>query len=250
MPRSVLLVEDDDAIRESLSEFLTREGYQTFTARNGRDALTWLAANDRPGVILLDLMMPVTNGMQFLTVRGRDTALRDIPVVVMTAWVNRWKDAVRDDVDGVLAKPIDSEKLLAIVSRYCELAGAQGILCWARLKIDSPIRIRRGAWYRVTATSPSAVAIDVGDESLLVPAAVLELVDRKPSRWTVVPRPLNASLLLPASWGDCYGVCPNCAHRAPVFRMPNALACPMCGRLFPVAWEEAYLGRRMTPASS
>ena len=124
MPTSVLLIEDDATIRVPLAELLMREGYEAFGVANGREALDWLQQHDRPSLILLDLMMPVMSGVQFLAAR-RNTPLAEIPVVVLTAWISRCQDNVRRDVDGVLAKPIDTDKLVAIVARYCSAAPNQ-----------------------------------------------------------------------------------------------------------------------------
>jgi CheY-like chemotaxis protein len=89
--------------------------------RDGQEALDQLLSRaERPAVIFLDLMMPRMSGVQFLTARRRDPSLRDIPVIVLTAWTNRMVTEYAPDVDGVLSKPFDSDKLLAIVSRYCD----------------------------------------------------------------------------------------------------------------------------------
>ncbi len=120
MSYPVLLVEDDRPLREPLAEFLRTEGYEVVTTANGTEALEWLRNHSPPGVILLDLMMPLMSGMQFLTTRRRDFQLRVVPVVVITGWSNRWHEAFTIDVDAVLSKPLDPRLLLAIVSRYCE----------------------------------------------------------------------------------------------------------------------------------
>ena len=118
MSRSILLVEDDESIRKPLALFLAQEGYSVITAGNGNDALDWLHKNSPPALILLDLMMPVMNGAEFLSRRRRDPMLCTVPVVVLTAWQHRWQDVA--DVQGILPKPIDTAKLLAVTARYCE----------------------------------------------------------------------------------------------------------------------------------
>jgi CheY-like chemotaxis protein len=116
----VLIVEDDEPIRQPLAELIRGEGYGVATAPNGKAALEWLRSNSAPGLILLDLLMPVMSGMQFLITRRSDASLKSIPVVVMTAWTSRWKDGAPNDADGVLSKPINTDQLLAIVARYCD----------------------------------------------------------------------------------------------------------------------------------
>ena len=114
---------------------------------------------------------------------------------------------------------------------------------WARLKVEAPYPLRRGAWYRVTTRSPRDVVLDVHDNSVTVPLAVLQVVaGRPPRRWSVVRRPADA-VRLPESWGDHYGVCPSCQHRAPLYGSPQSLRCPRCSDLFVVAWDELQPGQ-------
>jgi GAF domain-containing protein/CheY-like chemotaxis protein len=80
----VLIVEDDAPLRELLRRMLEREGYTVVEADNGRAALDRLQKGV-PGVILLDLMMPVMDGFEFLTELRREDAWRHVPVIVLTA---------------------------------------------------------------------------------------------------------------------------------------------------------------------
>src|SRR5262249_15803987 len=80
----VLLVEDDDEMRELLRRQLEKEGWSVTEAANGRLALERLA-EEPPGLILLDLMMPEMDGFQFIATRREHEAWRSIPVVVVTA---------------------------------------------------------------------------------------------------------------------------------------------------------------------
>jgi CheY-like chemotaxis protein len=115
----VLVVEDDLAIRETLSELLEDEGYQVQSAENGREALDRLRGGHPPRLILLDLMMPVMNGWEFRQAQRRDPTLSNIPVVVLSA-----DDPLADKVSGMavagyLAKPFEFEALLATIRQYC-----------------------------------------------------------------------------------------------------------------------------------
>src|SRR5262245_23155992 len=85
MASLVLVVDDDEEIRNALTEFLSDEGYGVVSASNGREALASLREGVHPSVILLDLMMPVMDGWDFRAEQLRDPGLRDIPVVVITA---------------------------------------------------------------------------------------------------------------------------------------------------------------------
>ena len=119
---SVLIVEDDRDTREMLGRFLELEGFEVQTAANGELALEVLHQDDeRPSVIILDLMMPVMNGWQFRLAQQSDPDLSQIPVVVVTA------AGVREDIpainaDGWLSKPVDFDRLLATIAPLCERA--------------------------------------------------------------------------------------------------------------------------------
>jgi len=124
MARALLVVDDDEDLRAALRQFFSEEGFQVHTARDGRDALTLLREIDPPGLILLDLMMPVMNGSQFLAARGGDVKLSRIPVVIMSALTKEWRGETVG-ADDVVTKPIKPEKLLAIVERYCDREAAE-----------------------------------------------------------------------------------------------------------------------------
>lgn len=114
----VLVVEDDKAIREATIELLALEGYVALGASNGREALDTLErmVDKPPCLILLDLMMPVMDGWDFLAVQRATAPLAEIPVCVVTA-VTDPKRA--PDVKHRLGKPIDIEALLSVVNTYC-----------------------------------------------------------------------------------------------------------------------------------
>lgn len=113
--RSVLVVEDDNDVRDTLGEFLADEGYQVETATNGQEALEHLKQH-KPGLVLLDLMMPIMNGWEFLEKRNSDKELSRVPVLVLSAVPGK------PYVPGALAclkKPIDLHRLMDFVELYC-----------------------------------------------------------------------------------------------------------------------------------
>lgn len=116
--KSVLVIEDDDAIRESLVEILTEEGYTVLAAENGKRGLETLAQTGGalPSMILLDLTMPVMNGNEFLEQQKAHSDWKAIPVVVFTAAGGRSKP---DLAEGFLRKPLQLEELLDTVQSYC-----------------------------------------------------------------------------------------------------------------------------------
>src|SRR6266478_285957 len=79
----VLVVEDDEGLREMMAQLLTLEGFQTASVANGQEALAYLHARSRPEVILLDLMMPVIDGWEFRRHQQADPALAGVPVIVL-----------------------------------------------------------------------------------------------------------------------------------------------------------------------
>ena len=112
--RFVLIVDDDPDLLDVTSFVIESEGIAVATARNGQEALAVLRAGGLPGLVLLDLMMPVMNGWEFLAEVAKDPALDAIPVVVLTA-------AEHAEVPGaaeVLTKPMDLAALLRVVERY------------------------------------------------------------------------------------------------------------------------------------
>jgi CheY-like chemotaxis protein len=104
----VLLVDDEHAIVEALGEILAWEGFTVRSAANGRDALA-LAGAERPDVILLDVMMPVMDGVETVQALHADASLRDVPVVLMSAAPIPRIDHV--PLAGTLQKPFDVREL-------------------------------------------------------------------------------------------------------------------------------------------
>jgi len=113
----VLIVEDDEDLREMMAQMLTLEGYEAATAANGREALEYLKEAQTPEVILLDLMMPVMDGWEFRRRQQADPALARVPVIVLSALDPSRAASV--DAAAFLKKPLDFDHLLALVRTYC-----------------------------------------------------------------------------------------------------------------------------------
>jgi CheY-like chemotaxis protein len=109
VPTRILVVEDDPDVRGVLEDVLQAEGYSVGTAANGLEALNALR-NQRYGIVLLDLMMPVMNGWQFLDARAADPALADIPVIAVTAVTAAHLPPVR-----TLRKPFELSELIRAI---------------------------------------------------------------------------------------------------------------------------------------
>jgi CheY-like chemotaxis protein len=130
---TVLIVDDDESTLAALSGLLELEGYSVATARNGREALEALArAPEAPGLILLDLKMPVMDGWQFLAEWAKDAGSSRTPVVLLSGL------PYIPDASGVadfLSKPIDATRLLACVRRFC---GRPDTVPGPRSKVQGP----------------------------------------------------------------------------------------------------------------
>jgi CheY-like chemotaxis protein len=109
---TILVVDDDPECRDALADLLGNEGYDVACAENGWQALEYLS-HDTPRLIILDLMMPVMDGREFLQRKRGDPRLRSLPVVVVTA---TWRAA---DLCGeaIVQKPIDFDALLEAVKK-------------------------------------------------------------------------------------------------------------------------------------
>jgi CheY-like chemotaxis protein len=111
----ILIVEDDDDIREALAQILQLEGYVVREAANGREALDISAQHPTPSLILLDLMMPVMDGYQFRTEQMKDPSLSKVPVVVISADTSVHEKMASFGAAAVLPKPISLDRLLRAV---------------------------------------------------------------------------------------------------------------------------------------
>jgi CheY-like chemotaxis protein len=115
----VLIVDDDPDLLEVTSFVLEGEGFSVETAKDGEEALQRLRVGKLPAVVLLDLMMPVMNGYQFLEEVAKVPSLKEIPVVVLTAAsLMEVPRAVE-----VVHKPMDLGLLIKLVERYAHGAG-------------------------------------------------------------------------------------------------------------------------------
>lgn len=114
--QSILVVEDDDDIRNAIVDLLETEGYSTESAVNGKDALDKLAIIPKPCLVLLDMMMPIMNGREFLDRVMKDSHLAPLPVLIVSAVADKTNT---EGSVGFLKKPIDIEVVLKVVGQYC-----------------------------------------------------------------------------------------------------------------------------------
>ena len=127
---AVLVVEDDDDLREVVVQTLTRVGYRVRGARDGEDALAQLQEDGDVGLVLLDLMMPRMSGWEFRRQQLADARLAKVPVVVMSATQTLEQAAIQ--ADGLLRKPLSFSSLVKTVERFCGRSGP-------RSRADGPV---------------------------------------------------------------------------------------------------------------
>lgn len=113
--RAVMIVDDDDAIREALEDVLSDEGYDVVGVSDGQQALDYLHAEKRPHAILVDLWMPVMDGWKFLNALLDDPRFCRIPLVVLTAARDQRARDLR--VAEVLTKPVQLHQVLGALER-------------------------------------------------------------------------------------------------------------------------------------
>ena len=120
-PKKILTVDDDEDIRESISQMLELEGFEAVWAKNGQVALDYMMAipdSELPDLVLLDFMMPVMNGQDFCEKKAKLNRLKNIPVVMMTAGGNLMNVMDRIDTGGYMSKPMDIETVVKMVKHF------------------------------------------------------------------------------------------------------------------------------------
>lgn len=119
--QSILVAEDNEDVRETIASVLSNEGYVVKTARDGREALQALREMPAPTLVLLDLMMPVMSGWEFLDAQKADAVLRAHQVVTISAVraTESLEDSTPLKTAGTLSKPLELESMLAEVRKFC-----------------------------------------------------------------------------------------------------------------------------------
>ena len=115
---TVLVVDDDDVLRGALRDALSQEGFRVGCVENGRQALDVLQAGARPSVILLDLHTPEMDGLEFRRRQTTDPAVAGIPVIVLTADLDKESEARQLGVSFYLKKPVPFPQLVEVVAHF------------------------------------------------------------------------------------------------------------------------------------
>ena len=117
----LLVVDDDEDIRDTIRSLLELRGYRVSTAADGVEGLARMRAGEPPRLVILDLMMPGMNGEEFRAAQLRDVQLAAVPVIVLSG-AGRLSEKPALAGTQVVAKPIDLQELFAIVDRFCSPA--------------------------------------------------------------------------------------------------------------------------------
>jgi len=110
----IFVIDDDSSVRSLVVAMLKQHGFQTMTAVNADSAMAILQSAQRPDMILVDLIMPRIDGVQFIQWLRSQELFKDLPVILMTA--NHHPDFLQDvetlNLKGLLLKPVDEKKLV------------------------------------------------------------------------------------------------------------------------------------------
>jgi len=117
----LVVVDDEPSIREICVDVLSSEGYEVSTADNGREAID-LLATESADLVLMDIMMPVMDGVAACKLIRENARTRDIPVVIMSASNNIYSriSELQCVASAVVPKPFDLDQLLATVRRFVD----------------------------------------------------------------------------------------------------------------------------------
>lgn len=179
---TVLIVDDNAAIRESLSAVLVPDHYTLLTADSGAAALAMAAAHV-PDVILLDVMMPSMSGFEVCEALRRSPGLAEVPIVLITALDDRESrlNGLRVGADDFLSKPVDSLELRVRVKSIVRLNRYRRLLDErerfrnvANLSADAIVSVDEAGL--ITFTNHSAVRI-FGEAATATERSALELLD-------------------------------------------------------------------------
>ncbi len=114
--QQLLIVDDDIDIATTLKEIFEDEGYDVHCEPNGMRALQFLKSqHDKSWVVLLDLMMPVMDGFEFRAKQKQEPELSHIPVVMMSAGMREFPEAMLDGAKAFISKPIQLRNLLSVI---------------------------------------------------------------------------------------------------------------------------------------
>jgi CheY-like chemotaxis protein len=113
----VLVIDDDEDIRNTVTEILEHDGHEVSAATSGEEALLRLKSGYRPGLIIIDYLMHRMSGVQFLATCRLDPALQQIPAVLISGFKPDDATVARTGAAAALQKPFSPQELIAVVNR-------------------------------------------------------------------------------------------------------------------------------------
>ncbi len=117
--KTVLVIEDQEEIREGLRDVLEAEGYIVLTAGNGKEGLALVRDHDQPCVIILDIQMPVMNGWEFIEAFGiSDPAARAKSSIIIISAFSEAAARAKINAENYFKKPVNLSALLEAIKTY------------------------------------------------------------------------------------------------------------------------------------
>src|SRR5262245_13775095 len=113
----ILIIDDDQDIRDIMTIVLRAEGHEVVTAVDGVEGLEQLRLGSRPSLIFVDMMMPRLDGRAFLEAMRSDPKIADVPVVILTGHPAARNEAKELGTAGYLVKPVELDELLGTIRR-------------------------------------------------------------------------------------------------------------------------------------
>ena len=122
--RTILLVEDEPSLIELMNIYLSRRGYRIVTVADGAEVMNQ-ARSVKPDIIILDIMLPKLNGFEVCSLIKSDPALKQIPVMILSALVQKSEIemGIRMGADLYMTKPFQNSDLLANIEKLLERKG-------------------------------------------------------------------------------------------------------------------------------
>ncbi len=119
MPKTILIVEDNDLNMKLFNDLLQAHGYNTLQTKDGREAVA-LVRENRPDLVLMDIQLPEISGLEVTKMIKADEELKDIPVIAVTAFAMKGdEERIREGgCEGYIAKPISVSTFLETVAKY------------------------------------------------------------------------------------------------------------------------------------
>lgn len=164
MKKSILIVEDDILIRENVIEYFEFNGFEVYDAENGKEALK-IVNNNKPDVIISDIMMPEMNGIEMLTELKKDANTSLIPVILITAKVDAKdiREGMTFGADDYITKPFDLQDLLhaantqiakkAKISEHIHLEYTKSFEHWKNIanhELFTPINVIQNVYHLIS----------------------------------------------------------------------------------------------------